>query len=109
MKAERVLALLMVGAIPTLLMVWLRTRQTTPFASLELVAYPLLFGGLGIVVVYALKRYLLGESVAELNRGAGGLLTDVLCSTTDSRLGHCCSLILISEPAPTSIISLCGA
>lgn len=68
----------MVGGIPTLLMVWLRTRQTTPFASLELVAYPLLFGGLGIVVVYALKRYLLGESVAELNRGAGGLLTDVL-------------------------------
>ena len=74
---KRILALLVVGGIPTLLMVWLRTRQTTPFASLELIAYPLVFGSLGIVVVYALKRYLLGESIAELNSREGRLLTDV--------------------------------
>ena len=78
MMTKRLFSLLVVGGIPTLSMVWLRTQQTTAFASLELVAYPLLFGGLGIVVVYTLKRHLLGESVAELNRGKGRLLTDVL-------------------------------
>jgi membrane protease YdiL (CAAX protease family) len=78
MNTKRVLAVLAVGAIPALLMVWIRTRQTTAFASIELIAYPLLFGSLGILVVYALKKHLLGESIAELNSGAGSVLSDVL-------------------------------
>ena len=78
MPTKRILTLLVVGAFPALLMVWLRTHQATGFASIELIAYPLLFGSVGIVVVYALKKYLLGESIAELNSGDGRLLTDVL-------------------------------
>ena len=78
MTTKRIFGLLVVGVIPTLLMVWMRLRQTSAFASIELIAYPLLFGSLGIVVVFILKRHLLGESIVELNSGEGGLLTDVL-------------------------------
>ena len=78
MPTKRILTLLVVGAFPALLMVWLRTHQATGFASIELVAYPLFFGSGGIVVVYALKKHFLGESIAELNSGDGRLLTDVL-------------------------------
>jgi len=78
MRTKRILALLVVGAIPTFLMIWLRTRQTSGFASIELIAYPLFFGSIGVVVVYALKKHLLGGSIAELNSGNGGLQTDVL-------------------------------
>ena len=78
MATKRILALLVAGAFPALLMVWLRTHQTTGFASVELIAYPLFFGSVGIVVVYVLKQYFLGESIAELNSGDGRLLTDVL-------------------------------
>ena len=67
MTMKRVFALLVVGLMPTLLMVWLRTHQASGFASTELVAYPLIFGTIGIAIVYALKKHLLRGSIAELN------------------------------------------
>ena len=78
MKAKRTIAVLIVAGIPALLMIWYRVRQATEFASVELISYPLLFGGLSIGVVYVLKRYFLGEKISQLNSGDGRLLTDVL-------------------------------
>lgn len=61
-----------------MLMYWFRVRQTTEFASVELIAFPLIFGTIGIGVAYVLKRYLLGESISELNSGDGRLSTDLV-------------------------------
>jgi membrane protease YdiL (CAAX protease family) len=52
-------------------------RQATEFASVELIAYPLFFGGLSIGVVYVLQHHFLGEKISQLNSGEGRLLTDV--------------------------------
>ncbi len=78
MKAKRAIAVLIVAGIPALLMIWYRVRQATEFASVELISFPLVFGALGIGVVYVLKRYFLGEKISQLNSGDGRLLTDIL-------------------------------
>ncbi len=78
MKTKRTLAVLIVAGIPASLMLWYRVREATEFASVELILFPLLFGGLSLGVIYALKRYFLGEKVSQLNAGDGRLLTDVL-------------------------------
>lgn len=77
MKVRRAIAVLIVAGIPATLMYWFRVRQATEFASVELVAFPLIFGTFGIGVAYALKRYLLGESVSLLNSGNGKFSTDL--------------------------------
>jgi hypothetical protein len=59
MRAKRTIAVLIVAGIPTLLMIWYRVRHVTEFASVELISFPLFFGGLSIGVVYVLKRYFL--------------------------------------------------
>lgn len=75
---RRLVSILVVLAYPSLLMMWFRMRQTTAFASVELVVYPLVFGGIGIGVIFLLKRYLLAGNLSELNSGRGRLVTDVL-------------------------------
>ncbi len=59
-------------------MAWYRVHQSSAFAAIELIVYPLLFGSIGIAAVTLLKRYYLGEPLSDLNRGTGGLATDVL-------------------------------
>ena len=78
MRAKRTIAVLIVAGIPTLLMIWYRVRHVTEFASVELISFPLFFGGLSIGVVYVLKRCFLGERISQLNSDDGRLLTDVL-------------------------------
>ena len=75
---RRIVSLLVVAGFPASLMVWYRIHQSSPFASIELIVYPLLFGSIGIAAVVLLKRYYLGEPLSDLNRGAGGLTADVL-------------------------------
>ena len=64
--------------IPFGLVIWMRIHQTSGFASTELIAYPLLFGGGSIVVLYFLKKYFLKESLADFNSGKGNWKTDIL-------------------------------
>lgn len=78
MTMRRIVSLLVVAGFPAGLMVWYRIHQSSPFASIELIVYPLLFGSIGIAAVVLLKRYYLGEPLSDLNRGAGGLTADVL-------------------------------
>ena len=75
---KRLLALLVVAGIPATLMIWMRTHQSSGFATTELIVYPLLFGGLGIVITLALKRYFLGEPLSDLNSGDGSWRSDLL-------------------------------
>ena len=53
--------------IPFGLMIWIRNHQSTGFASMELIVYPLIFGGGSIVVLYLLKKYFLKEKLSDFN------------------------------------------
>ena len=77
-KLKTIIALLLVVFIPFGLMIWMRIHQTTGFASTELILYPLLFGGLSIVVLYLLKRFYLKEKLKDFNSGKGNIGTDIL-------------------------------
>lgn len=77
MAMRRVVSLLVVAGIPAVLMLWYRIHQASAFASIELIAYPLLFGSIDIAAVVLLKRHYLGETLSDLNRGAGRLVTDI--------------------------------
>lgn len=76
-QVRRVIALLIVVGLPASLMVWYRAHQSTGFASIELIVYPLVFGSLGIAVIWLLKRFYLGESLYSLNSGEGSLVGDI--------------------------------
>jgi hypothetical protein len=79
MKIIRTLtALLIVAGIPAGLMIWYRSHQTSGFASIELIVYPLLFGGLGICVLLLLKRYFLEEPLRDFNSAPGTIGSDIL-------------------------------
>jgi membrane protease YdiL (CAAX protease family) len=53
-------------------------HQSSGFASVELILYPLLFGGLSIVVLILLKKYFLKEKLSDFNSGKGKWSTDIL-------------------------------
>ncbi len=71
-------ALSLVVFIPFGIMIWFRNHQTSSFASVELILYPLLFGGSSILVIHLLKRYFLKESLTDFNSGSGSIGSDVL-------------------------------
>ncbi len=64
--------------IPFAIMLWFRNHQTSGFASIELIAYPLIFGGLSIVVLYLFKKYFLKEKLSDFNSGKGKWGLDIL-------------------------------
>ncbi len=64
--------------IPFGYMIWIRTHQTSGFASIELILYPLLFGGLSIAFLFLLKKYFLKENLSDFNSGKGKWNSDIL-------------------------------
>ena len=77
MICKRVLALVIVVFAPALMMIWYRAHQSTGFDSVELIVYPLLFGGAGIILIALLKTRFLGESLSSLSSGPGDWRTDL--------------------------------
>lgn len=75
---KSLIALTIVVFIPFALMIWIRVHQSTGFAAVELIQYPLLFGGGSIIILLFLKRYFLQESLADFNSGEGNWKTDIL-------------------------------
>jgi len=75
---KQIVALVVIVLIPFGLMLWFRTHNTTGFASVELIVYPLLFGGISILVLYFLKKYFLKEKITDFNSGKGKWTTDIL-------------------------------
>lgn len=76
-KVKSFIALSIMVFIPFGLMIWIRNHQSTGFASIELVVYPLLFGGLSITVLFLIKKYFLGEKLTDFNSGEGRWATDI--------------------------------
>ncbi len=74
---KSIIALSLVVFIPFALMIWIRVHQSTGFASIELIAYPLAFGGGSIIVIYLLKKYFLKESLLDFNEGSVPWYNDV--------------------------------
>ena len=74
---KSLIALSIVIFIPFGIMIWMRIHETSGFASQELIAYPLLFGGGSILVLVLLKKYFLKEPLSEFNAGKGNALSDI--------------------------------
>ena len=64
-RLKSIIALSIIVFIPFGLMIWIRNHQSTGYASLELITYPLIFGGLSIVVLILIKKYFLGEKLKD--------------------------------------------
>jgi len=71
-------ALSIIVLIPFGIMIWIRNHQSSGYASLELILYPLLFGGGSIILLYLLKKFFLKEKISDFNSGKGNLGTDIL-------------------------------
>lgn len=62
-----------------LIMIWHRLTQTENFSTVDMLIYPLLFGGGSIVLILLLNKYLLEETfTAAFNSGKSSLYWDVL-------------------------------
>jgi len=77
-KIKSFFALMIMVFIPFGAMIWYRNHHPTEFAGIELILYPLLFGGLGIAMLYILKRYFLKEDLREFNSGSGEWMSDIV-------------------------------
>jgi len=75
---KRLFALMVMVFIPFGMMIWFRNHQSSSFATVELIAYPLLFGGGSILILYFLKKYYLKEPISDFNSGKGNWRTDIL-------------------------------
>ncbi len=76
-KLKSIIALSIIVIIPFGLMLWVRNHQSTGFASIELITYPLLFGGLSIAVLVLIKKYFLKEKLKDFNSEEGKWTTDI--------------------------------
>ncbi len=77
-KIKLLISLTIMVFIPFGMMIWFRAHNSSGFASVELILYPLVFGGLSIVVLYLLKKYFLKEDLSDFNPGKGKLVRDIL-------------------------------
>jgi len=75
---KQLIALTIIVLIPFGIMIWFRSHDSSGFASVELIIYPLLFGGLSIGILYLLKRFHLKESLIDFSSGKGKWTTDIL-------------------------------
>lgn len=66
-RFKSIIALTIIVFIPFGLMIWFRHHQSTGFASLELIVYPLIFGSISIGILYTLKKYFLKEKISDFN------------------------------------------
>jgi len=72
-----IISLFIAVLIPFALMVWIRTHQSSGFAGKELIVYPLVFGSGGIIIIYLLKRFFIGERISGLNCGKSSFVIDI--------------------------------
>ena len=77
-KIKNLAALIGIVLLPFGLMFWYRNHQAGDFASIELILYPLLFGGGSIVIIGIIKKYYLKEPFKDFNSGNGFLVKDWL-------------------------------
>jgi membrane protease YdiL (CAAX protease family) len=78
--ASRNFAAIAIGILPiNLIMIWYRLTQTENFSTVNMIIYPLLFGGGSIVLILYLNRYLLKQDFrSTFNDVEGSFTNDVL-------------------------------
>ena len=76
-RIKSIIALSVIVFIPFGVMLWIRNHQSTGFSSLELIIYPLLFGGLSIAILVLIKKFFLKEQLTDFNPGKGRWTTDI--------------------------------
>jgi membrane protease YdiL (CAAX protease family) len=77
-KIKSIIILSIIVFIPFLLMIWFRNHQSTGFISIELILYPLSFGGISIIIIYLSKKYFLKENLNDFNSQKGNILKDIV-------------------------------
>jgi membrane protease YdiL (CAAX protease family) len=77
-KIKSFIALVIIVFIPFGIMIWFRHHQSTGFASTELILYPLIFGGISILIIYLIKKYFLKESLNDFNSEKGNFVKDIV-------------------------------
>jgi membrane protease YdiL (CAAX protease family) len=77
-KLKSIISLALIVLMPFGFMLWYRTHQIGDFATLELIIYPLVFGGGSILVIWIIKKFFLKESLSDFNPGKGKFLQDVM-------------------------------
>lgn len=76
-RIKSFIALSIIVFIPFGLMLWIRNHQSSGYASIELIAYPLLFGGLSTAILILTKKFFLKENLTDFNTGDGKWTTDI--------------------------------
>lgn len=68
-----------IGILPVnILMIWYRLTHSEIFSTHEMLLYPVLFGGLNILLILALNKYLLKNRLSSFNAGNRSLKWDIL-------------------------------
>lgn len=67
-----------VGILPiNVIMIWYRLTQTDTFTTIDMLVYPLLFGGGNIVLILVLNKFLLKQKIKDFNPGSGKWYWDI--------------------------------
>ena len=76
-KINNILAIC-IGILPiNILMIWYRLTHEEGFTTVDMLVYPLLFGGGSILLIFALNKYLLKQKVSSFNPGQGKWFYDI--------------------------------
>lgn len=77
-KLNNILAI-SIGILPfNIIMVWYRLTQTDEFSTVDMLAYPLIFGCGVILLILFLNKYLLKQKLRDFNPGNGKWHWDIL-------------------------------
>ncbi len=79
-KTSRNILAVSIAILPIhLIMIWYRLTQTVNFSTTDMIVYPLLFGGVTVLLILFLNKYLLNENFNDtFNSGKGTWYWDIL-------------------------------
>jgi membrane protease YdiL (CAAX protease family) len=77
-KFKNVLAIL-IGILPFyIFMIWYRLTHSEGFSTSDMLIFPIVFGGINILLILILNKYLLGNTINEFNKGKGKWYLDII-------------------------------
>ena len=95
-----------IGVLPAhIFLIWYRLTHAEAFTLTDMLVYPLVIGGANILLIVALNKYLLKQSLKEFNQGKGTWFGDIFIGLA---LAAICFLLLFIERPLLSRILLQG-
>jgi len=79
-KTKNILSLCIAVFPINIAMVWYRLTQNVAFSPLDLILFPLLFGGLSILLILCLNKFFLKQKMSIFNDGISNVKKDLLAS-----------------------------